>query len=154
MILNSGAGADMMVFLGENAGIAAFAVKLKRLYHIQRFFACGAEFRLSLLNSISVILSGFSLCLRRGTFVGRKYPKASAFLEESSQRTKKKLRISYSFRYLFPVAAQNSAWVASRRLRRPFARLRSSSSLLHSACAVLSGIQADEGRSAAVKIKR
>ena len=45
-------------------------------------------FQLSLLNSISVIISGFSFCLRRGTFVGRKYPKASAFLEESSQRTK------------------------------------------------------------------
>ena len=41
------------------------AVKLRRLYYLQRFF-----------------------CLRRGTFVGRKYPKASAFLEESSQRTK------------------------------------------------------------------
>ena len=27
-------------------------------------------------------------CLRRGTFVGRKYPKAPAFLEESSRRTK------------------------------------------------------------------
>lgn len=88
----------MMVFLGENAGIAAFAVKLKRLYHIQRFFACGAEFRLSLLNSISVILSGFSLCLRRGTFVGRKYPKASAFLEESSQRTKgQRLRLDPAY---------------------------------------------------------
>ena len=51
-------------------------------------YACGAGFQLSLLNSISVIISGFSFCLRRGTFVGRKYPKASAFLEESSQRTK------------------------------------------------------------------
>ena len=45
-------------------------------------------FQLSLLSSISVIISGFSFCLRRGTFVGRKYPKASAFLKESSQRTK------------------------------------------------------------------
>ena len=51
-------------------------------------YACGAGFQLSLLNSISVIISGFSFCLRRGTFVGRKYPKASAFLKESSQRTK------------------------------------------------------------------
>ena len=42
----------------------------------------------ALLHSISVIISGFSFCLRRGTFVGRKYPKASAFLKESSQRTK------------------------------------------------------------------
>ena len=51
-------------------------------------FACGAGFRRLLLSSISVIISGFSFCLRRGTFVGRKYPKASAFLKESSQRTK------------------------------------------------------------------
>jgi len=29
-------------------------------------YACGAGFQLSLLNSISVIISGFSFCLRRG----------------------------------------------------------------------------------------
>ena len=81
-------------------------------------YACGAGFQLSLLNSISVIISGFSFCLRRGTFVGRKYPKASAFLEESSQRTKTELPLFYILHYLFPVAAQNSAWVAHRRLRR------------------------------------
>ena len=53
------------MFVCGNVGIPAFAVKLKRSYYIQRPF-----------------------CLRRGTFVGRKYPKASAFLKESSQRTK------------------------------------------------------------------
>ena len=55
---------------------------------ITAFCVLEAVFRLSLLSSISVIISGFSFCLRRGTFVGRKYPKASAFLKESSQRTK------------------------------------------------------------------
>jgi hypothetical protein len=29
-------------------------------------YACGAGFQLSLLSSISVIISGFSFCLRRG----------------------------------------------------------------------------------------
>ena len=110
-------------------------------------------FQLSLLSSISVIISGFSFCLRRGTFVGRKYPKAPAFLEESSQRTKKYLLRFYILRYLFPIATQNSAWVAHRRLRRPMVRLRSSNSLLYSACAVLSENPAGGNQAAIVKLQ-
>ena len=100
-------------------------------------YACGAGFQLSLLNSISVIVSGFSFCLRRGTFVGRKYPKASAFLKESSQRTKNIFPcypspVSLSRRY------SEFSMGRSSSLTPPRVRLRSSNSLLYSACAVLS----------------
>ena len=95
-------------------------------------YACGAGFQLSLLNSISVIISGFSFCLRRGIpafavklrlcYHLRLFFACGAVLSwaESTQRpplswkrAPKEPKTSSPvahLRYLFPVAAQNSAW--------------------------------------------
>ena len=115
-------------------------------------FACGAGFQLSLLNSISVIISGFSFCLRRGTFVGRKYPKASAFLKESSQRTKKHLPLLPISGISFPSLLRIQHGRSSS-LTPPRVRLRSSNSLLYSACAVLSKNPAGGNQAVIIKLQ-
>ena len=156
-------------------------------------------FQLSLLNSISVIISGFSFCLRRGIpafavklqrpyylqrslclrrgipafavklhlcyhlwlfflpaaryFRGPKVPKGLRFLGRELPKNQKHLPLLPISGISFPSLLRIQHGRSSS-LTPPRVRLRSSNSLLYSACAVLSENPSGGNQAAAIKIKR